>query len=103
MPTCRRPPLRPRTTSGSPRCRPCSPAPTRSATRPRGTWWGSPLSLPVGFTRGGLPLAVQLVGPPSAEARLLQVAAQLKAAGDQLARWPTGDPSTRGDHDVSMR
>ncbi len=49
------------------------------------------LSLPVGFTRDGLPLAVQLVGPPGGEARLLQVAAQLEADGDVLARRPTGD------------
>jgi amidase len=49
------------------------------------------LSLPVGFTRDGLPLAVQLVGPPGSEARLLQVAAQLEADGDVLARWPAGD------------
>jgi amidase len=46
------------------------------------------LSMPAGFTRDGLPLAVQLVGPPGGEARLLQVAAQLEADGDLLDRRP---------------
>lgn len=32
------------------------------------------LSMPVGFTDGGLPVGLQLVGPPRGEARLLQVA-----------------------------
>jgi len=35
-------------------------------------------SVPAGFTANGLPLAVQLVGPPESEARLFQVAAQLE-------------------------
>lgn len=37
-------------------------------------------SVPAGFTPEGLPLAVQLVGPPLSEGRLLAVAAQLEAA-----------------------
>ena len=36
-------------------------------------------SVPAGFTPEGLPLAVQLVGPPLSEGRLLAVAAQLEA------------------------
>ncbi len=36
------------------------------------------LSIPAGFTHDGLPLAVQLVGPPHSEALLLSVAAQLQ-------------------------
>lgn len=36
------------------------------------------ISVPVGFTAEGLPLAVQLVGPPGSESLLLSVAAQLE-------------------------
>jgi amidase len=36
------------------------------------------LSVPVGFTPEGLPLAVQLVGPPGSESQLLSLAAQLE-------------------------
>ena len=32
------------------------------------------LSMPAGFTAGGLPVGIQLIGPPRGEARLLQVA-----------------------------
>lgn len=55
------------------------------------------VSLPAGLTRDGLPLAVQLVGPPCSEARLLQVAAQLEADVDWVARLPDGavEPDTR--------
>jgi amidase len=37
-------------------------------------------SVPAGFTAGGLPLAVQLVGRPASETTLLTLAAQLEAA-----------------------
>lgn len=54
------------------------------------------LSLPVGTTADGIPIGVQLVGPPGDESLLLAVAAQLErtlgerphgpmAAGDLLA------------------
>jgi amidase len=36
------------------------------------------LSLPVGYTSQGLPVGLQLVGPPRGEARLLQVAAKIE-------------------------
>jgi amidase len=36
------------------------------------------LSVPAGWTLDGLPLAVQLVGPPGSEALLLSLAAQLQ-------------------------
>jgi amidase len=36
------------------------------------------LSVPVGFTPEGLPLAVQLVGPPGSESQLLSLAAQVE-------------------------
>jgi amidase len=45
------------------------------------TWnvTGQPaLSVPAGLSRDGVPLAVQLIGPPGAEALLLSVAAQLQ-------------------------
>ncbi len=38
------------------------------------------LSLPVGFTPSGMPVGLQLVGPPRGEARLLQVAHTLEQA-----------------------
>jgi amidase len=40
------------------------------------------LSLPAGFTAAGLPVGVQLVGPPRGEARLLQVARAMEAVLD---------------------
>jgi amidase len=41
------------------------------------------LSVPVGFDDDGLPLAVQLVGPPGSESLLLSVAAQLERGADR--------------------
>ncbi len=38
------------------------------------------LSLPVGFTQSGMPVGIQLIGPPRGEARLLQVARAVEAA-----------------------
>ena len=46
------------------------------------------LSVPAGWTENGLPLAVQLVGAPGAEALLLSVAAQLEA----VTGWPGRRP-----------
>ena len=46
------------------------------------------LTLPVGGTADGLPVALQLVGPPLGEARLLAVAHALEQAlGNLPARW----------------
>ena len=39
-----------------------------------------PIALPTGFDANGLPLAVQLVGRPTAEGTLIALAAQLEAA-----------------------
>ncbi len=46
------------------------------------------LAVPVERTEGGFPLAVQLVGPPGSEARLLAFAAQLERAAGWSARRP---------------
>jgi aspartyl-tRNA(Asn)/glutamyl-tRNA(Gln) amidotransferase subunit A len=40
------------------------------------------LTLPIGRTQNGLPMAIQLVGPPFAEARLLRLAYQLEGHAD---------------------
>jgi len=40
------------------------------------------ISIPCGFTPGGLPIGLQLAAPPHAEARLLQVAAAIEARLD---------------------
>jgi Asp-tRNA(Asn)/Glu-tRNA(Gln) amidotransferase A subunit family amidase len=46
------------------------------------------LVVPVGATRDRLPIALQLIGPPLGEARLLAVAAALEQAmGHLAARW----------------
>jgi amidase len=46
------------------------------------------ISVPAGFDSEGLPTAVQLVGRPLAEERLLQVAAQLESARPWEASVP---------------
>jgi amidase len=45
------------------------------------------MSVPAGLSDAGLPLAVQIVGPPGSERRLLGLAAQL----EQLRPWPRWD------------
>jgi amidase len=45
-------------------------------------------SVPAGFSSTGLPLAVQLVGRPHAEATLLSLAAQLEEARPWAGRRP---------------
>ncbi|MCX5380884.1 amidase [Streptomyces sp. NBC_00091] len=48
------------------------------------------ISVPAGFTPGGLPLGAQLLGPAEAEPRLLSLAAQLEAAEGWAAHRPPG-------------
>ena len=36
------------------------------------------LSLPVGFTQSGMPVGLQLIGPPRGDAKLLHVARQIE-------------------------
>jgi amidase len=46
------------------------------------------VSLPGGFTKGGLPVGLQLVGPPRSEAKLLAMAAYVERALDVKPRTP---------------
>jgi len=46
------------------------------------------IALPVGFDRNGLPMSVQLVGRPAAEATLIRLAAQLEAAKPWIGYRP---------------
>jgi aspartyl-tRNA(Asn)/glutamyl-tRNA(Gln) amidotransferase subunit A len=51
---------------------------------------GSPaLSVPVGFSKAGLPLAIQLVGKPFSEALIYRVANAYEQATDWVKRHPT--------------
>jgi len=52
------------------------------------------ISIPVGFTASGLPVGLQLVGPPRGEAKLLSHAAALEAELGLAARVPM-DPIVR--------
>ncbi len=51
------------------------------------------ISMPVGFTKSGMPVGIQLIGPPRGEARLLQVARAVEVA----VKFPVGpiDPLSR--------
>ena len=49
------------------------------------------LSLPCGLTKSGLPVGLQIVGPPRGEAQLLSMAAQLETLFDFQFRLPV-DP-----------
>jgi aspartyl-tRNA(Asn)/glutamyl-tRNA(Gln) amidotransferase subunit A len=46
------------------------------------------ISLPAGFARDGLPVAVQLIGRKGEDARLLRVAALFEEAQPWTGRWP---------------
>lgn len=46
------------------------------------------VSLPIGFDASGLPLGVQLVGPPDGEAMLIQLAAQAESARPWIGQRP---------------
>jgi aspartyl-tRNA(Asn)/glutamyl-tRNA(Gln) amidotransferase subunit A len=46
------------------------------------------MSLSCGFTRTGLPIGLQLLGPPFGEERLLRVARMYEAATDWHIRRP---------------
>ncbi|MEO7741582.1 MAG: amidase family protein, partial [Usitatibacter sp.] len=46
------------------------------------------ISLPCGFTRGGLPVGLQIVGPPRGEAKLLAAAHRMEQVLGIAARVP---------------
>jgi aspartyl-tRNA(Asn)/glutamyl-tRNA(Gln) amidotransferase subunit A len=46
------------------------------------------ISVPCGFTAGGLPIGLQLQGPPMQEERLLRAAGMFQQATDWHARRP---------------
>ncbi len=52
-------------------------------------WLGLPaVSLPIGFTKNGMPVAMQLIGRPLAEAQLLRIADRYQ----QLTGWHAMEP-----------
>jgi len=59
-----------------------------SFTYPFGCTGQPSISLPVGLSTAGLPIGVQLVGPPRGEATLLNLAAQLEQAMPWRDRHP---------------
>jgi amidase len=62
-----------------------APCPAANAT-------GQPaISLPAGFDSKGIPLSVQIVGKPAAEATLISLAAQIEAARPWIGRRPNFD------------
>jgi amidase len=63
-----------------------------SAWVPFGVLWNSTgqpaMSVPAGFSKHGLPLAVQFVGAPHGERTLLALAAEIEAARSWVAHRP---------------
>ncbi len=64
------------------------------------------LSMPVGFTKSGMPVGLQLVGPPRGEAKLLRVARAVEDAvafpGRRSTRW-CATPPVRQRPNVACR
>ncbi|MEO0684231.1 MAG: amidase family protein, partial [Cyanobacteria bacterium J06649_11] len=59
------------------------------APNPAANATGQPsISLPVGFDEKGLPIAVQLMGKPTAENTIISLAAQLEAANPMYEKCP---------------
>lgn len=56
-------------------------------TRPANVWGLPAISVPCGFTSGGLPIGLQLIGPPNGEIKLLQAA----SAVERILELPTGN------------
>jgi len=61
-------------------------------TRPVNVWGLPAISVPCGFTRTGLPIGLQIIGPPWGEARVLQVG----YAFEQATEWHKQQPGTSG-------
>ena len=64
-----------------------------SLTTPFNVTGGPALAQCIGFSAAGLPLSMQLVGPPFAEATVLRVAHAYEQATDWRARRPALDPA----------
>ena len=47
------------------------------------------ISVPAGFTDSGLPIGLQIVGPPRGDQRVLQVAKQFEQETNIAARRPS--------------
>jgi aspartyl-tRNA(Asn)/glutamyl-tRNA(Gln) amidotransferase subunit A len=57
-------------------------------TRPFNVWGLPAISVPCGFTRAGLPVGLQIAGPPWSEAAVLSVA----HAYEQATSWHKREP-----------
>jgi aspartyl-tRNA(Asn)/glutamyl-tRNA(Gln) amidotransferase subunit A len=60
-------------------------------TRPVNVWGLPAISMPCGFTEAGLPIGLQIIGPPWGEARVLQVAHKYEQATAWHRRTPLLD------------
>jgi Asp-tRNA(Asn)/Glu-tRNA(Gln) amidotransferase A subunit family amidase len=58
-------------------------------TRPFNVWGLPAISVPCGFTASGLPIGLQIAGPPWSEAAILQLAYTYEQATDWHKREPT--------------
>ena len=59
-------------------------------TRPANVWGLPAISVPCGFTKAGLPIGLQIIGPHWGEARVLRLA----HAYEQATEWHKREPST---------
>jgi aspartyl-tRNA(Asn)/glutamyl-tRNA(Gln) amidotransferase subunit A len=57
-------------------------------TRPANVWGLPAISIPCGFTRGGLPVGLQIIGAHGAESKVLQLALRY----EQATQWHTPQP-----------
>jgi aspartyl-tRNA(Asn)/glutamyl-tRNA(Gln) amidotransferase subunit A len=58
-------------------------------TRPVNVWGLPAISIPCGFTKAGLPIGLQIIGPHWGEARVLQLA----HAYEQATEWHKQKPT----------
>jgi aspartyl-tRNA(Asn)/glutamyl-tRNA(Gln) amidotransferase subunit A len=59
-------------------------------TRPANVWGLPAISVPCGFTRGGLPIGLQIMGAHGAEVAVLQLAYEYEQAATWHMREPRG-------------
>ena len=58
-------------------------------TRPFNVWGLPAISIPCGFTKSGLPVGLQIAGPPNGDAAVMQLA----HAYEQRTEWGKREPS----------